>query len=106
MITELINNETEQMYFEAVQDHFLELCEKYELPKPEIISLSEDTENYTKPPNLLQIAVNLNCSPRAEAQHLFGHWVAGLHEAPHEDLVADTIANMVQQIENKVTFSI
>jgi len=106
MNTELVGDETGQIYFEAVQDYFLELCDKYELPKPEIISLSEDTENYTNPPNLLQIAVNLNCSPRAEAQHLFGHWIAGLHEDPHEDLVADTIANMVEQIENKVVFNI
>tara|TARA_Y100000310_G_scaffold341004_1_gene438723 strand:+ start:765 stop:1094 length:330 start_codon:yes stop_codon:yes gene_type:complete len=98
-------DETTQIYFEAVQDCFLELCTKYEIPKPKLITLSDDGTNCTAPPSILTIAVDLRVSSISQARHLFGHWLAGLHYPPYEDLVADAIADMVGKIENSVTFS-
>ena len=98
-------DETTQIYFESVRGYFLELCDKYEIPKPNIMTLSDDGENRTDPPNFLAISVNLQVSSIYQARHLFGHWLGGFHYPPHEDLVANTIANMVDEIENKVVFS-
>ncbi len=98
-------DETIQIFFETVRDQFLELCDKYEVPKPKLMTLSYDGVNRTDPPQILSISVNLQVSSISQARHLFGHWLGGFHYPPHEDLVADVIADMVQQIENKVTFS-
>jgi len=98
-------DETTQIFYEAVRDHFLNLCDQYNVPTPSLMTLSDDGSNRTDPPRVLAVAVDLRVSSIYQARHLFGHWLGGLHDPPYEDLVADVVADMVKQIDNKVTFS-
>ena len=89
--------------FHVIQVKFRKLCEQFGLPVPRIRpALPTDPCDVTSP---LEVRLNVvaagDIDPDYHAQHVFGHYICGLHEWEPEgtqeyaDPVADLIAELL-----------
>tara|TARA_Y100000310_G_C20495834_1_gene721488 strand:- start:337 stop:603 length:267 start_codon:yes stop_codon:yes gene_type:complete len=84
--------------YNVIRNNIIELCKKFDIPIPEIQpALDTDPCDYTDY-DMIRINVNAaeeNISEDYHSRHVFGHYLADLHEIK-SDLVADAIASMLK----------